>query len=104
MRGQMQQLFRCYVVGVDGADSKHTLRQCAGLVKYHGSDLSKRFQIVAALDEYAAARRAADAAEECQRYRYDQRTRAGNDQKCQCTSQPNCKLPAEISGKQRRYK
>ena len=86
--GEMEQLVGIHPVGVNGINGKDTLGQRAGLVKNHCGAARKDVHVVAALDEDAAPRRAADAAKECQRHRDDQRTGTADHQERQRTIEP----------------
>ena len=83
IRRQLQKFRLGDLVGMDGGDVEHALGQRARLVKDDDLRLRERFQIAAALDEYAVARGSADAAEEAQRHGDDQRAGAGDHQEDQ---------------------
>ena len=69
-------------------DFENALRQGAGLVKHGNAGLGQGLEVVAALDQDAALGRAADAAEEGEGDRNDQRTGAADDQEGQRTHDP----------------
>ena len=77
---------------------EHALGQGAGLVEHDGFYLGQRFQIVAALDQDAAAGSAADAAEEGEGNADDQRTGAADDQEGERTAHPDAPLAGEQVG------
>ena len=62
---------------------ENALGKGSGLVHNHKFGMSRRFQIVAALNKQAYLRGSADSAEETQRHRNYQRTWAGNDEEVQ---------------------
>ena len=84
------------------ADLRHrkgALGQGAGLVKNHRVNVGQAFQIVAALDQNAAAGRPANAAKEAQGNADDQRAGAADDQERQRTADP---FPPATAQHQRR--
>ena len=86
--GHLQQILRRHLIGVDGRHVKAAVRERARLVKDHDARLGQGLQVIAALDEDAAPGCAADAAEEAERNRDDQRARTGDDQKRQRAPEP----------------
>ena len=100
--GDIEQLRLADLLGVDGVHGKAPLRQGAGLVKNHGVHTAERLHIVCALDQHADTRGPADAAEEAQRYRNDQRAGAGHHQEDQRAVDPIAPRAApKQRGKQR---
>ena len=69
-------------------DFEHTLRQCAGLVEYHGLHFRKGFQYVCSFYEHTAAACSPDTCKEGERNAYDQGARAADDQENQCPVNP----------------
>ena len=69
-------------------DFEHALGQRAGLIKHSYAGFGQRLEVVAAFDEDAALGRAADAAEEGQRDRDDQRAGAADDKEGQRAHEP----------------
>ena len=87
-RRNVKQLIGGAVLRMNCLHRENTVCQRAGLVKDHRIDGCKAFEVVGALDENAAARRPADAAEKAQRDRYDQCAGAGDHQKDAGAAQP----------------
>ena len=67
------------VFGVDAHHLEGALGQGAGLIKHHDAGTGQLLQIGGALDQDAAGRRTADAAEEAQRDGDDQSAGAADD-------------------------
>ena len=72
--GQLQKLLLRNLFREAPADCKRAFCQRTRLIKDNRLCSSKRFQIVAAFDQYAAFGSAADSAEETERYRDNQCT------------------------------
>ena len=67
---------------------KAAARERAGLVKGSGIHRGERLQIVAALDQHAALGRRAEAAEQAERHRNDQRAGAGRRERTERAINP----------------
>ena len=65
----------------DFRNMKAALGERSRFIEYGRAAFTERLEAVRALDEYAVFARRADAAEEGQRNGYNERTRAGNDEK-----------------------
>ncbi len=79
--GQAQQLVRVdRIEDLDLGDLRHAGRQRAGLVEQQHRAAGERLQRAAALHDDAAAGRAADAGDDRDRRRQDQRARCGDDE------------------------
>ena len=76
------------VFGVDAHHLEGALGQGAGLIKHHDAGAGQLLQIGGALDQDAAGRRTADAAEEAQRDGDDQSAGAADDQEGQGAVDP----------------
>ena len=77
-RGDIDQLIGIDLVRVDVFHGKCTFREGSCFVEHDGVDLRQGLQVVAALDEDAAARAGADPAEERERDGYDKCAWAGD--------------------------
>ena len=89
-------------VGMDCSHVEHASGERAGFVKHNYLGIGKRFKIVAALDQNAVFGRAAYAAEKAKRNRYDQRARAGNNEKDKRAVNPVG--PAAAENQRRQYR
>ncbi len=99
--GAFQQLGLGHAVRRDSfGDLENALRQGAGLVKHGNAGLGQGFEVVAALDQDAALGRAADAAEEGEGDRNDQRAGAADNQEGQGAHDP----VQPVAQEQRRHK
>ena len=85
MRSQMKQFVSIELRWMHRLYSKLAVCERAGLVEHHNTELSQCVHIVAALDEYSAARRTTQSAEERERHTDDQcaRTRKEDERSMQ---------------------
>ena len=86
--------------GAHPSDRKVAFGQGAGLIQHDGIGMGKRFEVVAALDQDAAARRPADTAEKAQRDADHERAGAGDDEEGQRAANPHPPPAAEHERRQ----
>ena len=102
MRSQMKQFVSIELRWMHRLYGKLAVCERAGLVEHHNAELSQRVHIVAALDEYSAARRTTQSAEERERHTDDQCTRTRNDKEDERSMQPYGKRFDEAARREQR--
>ena len=79
----------CTICSMNSADFKYPLRNCSCLVEDNRARFRKCFQIVGTFYQNTLCTGTSDSCKKAERNTDNQRTRAADNQKCQCTVNPD---------------